>query len=164
MSFNHFDDQGRAHMVDVAAKEITDRRAAAEATVHLGPALLAEVLDRGVAKGDVLGTARLAGIAAVKRTPELIPLAHPLAIHHVAVDLECHREAGTVHVVCRVRAMERTGVEMEAMTGASVAALTIYDMCKGRERGIEITGLRVVEKSGGRSGTWQREGQRGEQS
>jgi len=157
MSFNHFDADGRAHMVDVGDKDLTDRRAVAEATVHLGSELLAAVLDRGVAKGDVLGTARLAGIAAVKRTPDLIPLAHPLALHHVAVDLEPDTEAGTLRVVCRVRARERTGVEMEAMTGASVAALTIYDMCKGRERGIEISGLRVMEKSGGRSGLWRRE-------
>jgi len=143
-------------MVDVGDKAITDRRARAEATVHLGRDLLAAVLDRGVAKGDVLGTARLAGIAAVKRTPDLIPLAHPLALHHVAMDLEPDQDAGTVRVVCSVRALERTGVEMEAMTGAGVAALTIYDMCKGRERGIEITGLRVLEKSGGRSGRWVR--------
>jgi len=119
--------------------------------------LLAAVLDRDVAKGDVLGTARLAGIAAVKKTPDLIPLAHPLAIHHVALDLVSDLDKGTVRVECRVRALERTGVEMEAMTGASVAALTIYDMCKGRNRGIEITGLQVVEKSGGRSGLWKRD-------
>ena len=114
------------------------------------------MLDHTVAKGDVLGTARLAGIAAVKRTPELIPLAHPLAIHHVAVDLEPDPEAGAVRVVCRVRAQERTGVEMEALTGASTAALTIYDMCKGEDRAIAITDLRVVAKSGGRSGAWTR--------
>ena len=154
MSFNHFDQDGHAHMVDVGDKDVTDRRARAEATVHLGPELLAAVLDRAVAKGDVLGTARLAGIAAVKRTPDLIPLAHPLALHHVAVDLELDPDRGTVRVICSVRALERTGVEMEAMTGAGVAALAIYDMCKGRERGIEITSLRLVEKSGGRSGHW----------
>ncbi len=156
MTFNHFDDTGQAHMVDVGDKDVTDRRATAEATVHLGQELLAAVLDREVAKGDVLGTARLAGIAAVKKTPDLIPLAHPLAIHHVALDLTPDLDEGTVLVVCRVRALERTGVEMEAMTGASVAALTIYDMCKGLQRGIEITGLRVVEKSGGHSGHWTR--------
>ena len=156
MSFNHFDESGQAHMVDVGDKDVTDRRATAEATVHLGSELLAVVLDRDVAKGDVLGTARLAGITAVKKTPDLIPLAHPLAIHHVALDLVPDLDAGTVRVECRVRALERTGVEMEAMTGASVAALTIYDMCKGRDRGIAITGLQVVEKSGGRSGHWKR--------
>ena len=157
MSFNHFDQDGHAHMVDVGDKDLTDRRARATATVHLGRELLAAVLDCTVAKGDVLGTARLAGIAAVKRTPDLIPLAHPLALHHVAVDLAPELDRGTVRVMCSVRARERTGVEMEAMTGAAVAALAIYDMCKGRERGIEITGLRLVEKSGGRSGQWFRE-------
>ena len=156
MPFNHFDDQGRAHMVDVGDKPVTDRRASAEATVHLGSALLARVLDRDLAKGDVLGTARLAGIAAVKRTPDLIPLAHPLALHHVAVDLEPDPAVGTVRVTCRVRALERTGVEIEAMTGAATAALTIYDMCKGEDRSITVTDLRVIEKSGGSSGTWQR--------
>lgn len=157
MTFNHFDDTGQAHMVDVGDKDVTDRRATAEATVHLGPDLLAAVVERDVAKGDVLGTARLAGIAAVKKTPDLIPLAHPLAIHHVALDLTPDLVKGTVRVECRVRALERTGVEMEAMTGAGVAALTVYDMCKGSDRGIEITGLRVLEKSGGRSGHWSRE-------
>ena len=157
MSFNHFDQDGHAHMVDVADKDVTDRRARATTTVHLGRELLAAVLDRSVAKGDVLGTARLAGIAAVKSTPDLIPLAHPLALHHAAVDFESDLDRGTVQVTCSVRARERTGVEMEAMTGAVVAALAIYDMCKGHERGIEITGLRLVEKSGGRSGRWFRE-------
>lgn len=159
MPDNHFDHDGRAHMVDVGDKPITDRRAVAEATVHLGPDLLADILDRSLTKGDVLGTARLAGIASVKRTPDLIPLAHPLALHHVAIDLEPAPTEGTVHVVCRVRAHERTGVEMEALTGATIAALTVYDMCKGRRRGIEITDVRVVEKSGGRSGSWTREEQ-----
>jgi len=157
LSFNHFDQDGHAHMVDVGDKDVTDRRARAEATVHLGRELLAAVLDRAVAKGDVLGTARMAGIAAVKRTPDLIPLAHPLALHHVAVDLDPDLDRGVVRVTCSVRARERTGVEMEAMTGACVAALAIYDMCKGRERGIEITRLHLVEKSGGRSGHYFRE-------
>lgn len=157
MAFDHFDPRGQAHMVDVGDKDVTDRRATAEATVELGPRLLDRVLDRAVAKGDVLGTARLAGIAAVKRTPELIPLAHPLALHHVALELEPDRQRGTVRITCRVRARERTGVEMEAMTGASVAALTLYDMCKGEERGITITAVRVLSKEGGRSGRWVRD-------
>jgi cyclic pyranopterin phosphate synthase len=156
MSFDHFDDRGRARMVDVGDKQPGDRRATAEATVHLGRELLARVLDRALAKGDVLETARLAGIAAVKRTPEIIPLAHPLALHHVALDLEPDPESGTVRIACRVRAVERTGVEMEALTGAAAAALTVYDMCKGEDRGITINGLRVVEKSGGRRGAWRR--------
>jgi cyclic pyranopterin phosphate synthase len=156
MTLNHFDEDGRAHMVDVGDKPASDRRARAEATVRLGRDLLAAVLDRGITKGDVLGTARLAGIAAVKRTPDLVPLAHPLTLHHVAVDLEPDRDAGTLLVSCQVRAVERTGVEMEALTGAAAAALTVYDMCKAADRGITITDLRVVEKSGGRSGRWSR--------
>jgi cyclic pyranopterin phosphate synthase len=156
MSLNHFDADGRAHMVDVGDKDVTDRRAVAEATVRLSADVLATILDQGVTKGDVLGVARLAGIAAVKRTSDLIPLAHPLAIHHVAVDLAPGRGSGELLVTCSVRARERTGVEMEAMTGATVAALTVYDMCKGLARGIEIGAVRLVEKSGGRTGAWRR--------
>jgi len=144
-------------MVDVSAKETTDRRARAEAVVNLGPQLLATVLDREVAKGDVLGVARLAGIAAVKKTPDLIPLAHPLAIHHAAVDFATDPEAGTVTVTCAVGAQERTGVEMEAMTGAMVAALTIYDMCKGQDKSISIGQVKLLYKSGGKSGTYRAE-------
>jgi cyclic pyranopterin phosphate synthase len=155
VKFNHFDGEGRAHMVDVSAKEITDRKARAEAVVHLGPELLAAVLDRTVAKGDVFGVARLAGIAAVKKTPDLIPLAHPLAIHHAAVDFTTDQDAGTVTVTCAVGARERTGVEMEAMTGAMVAALTIYDMCKGQDKSISIGRVRLLHKSGGKSGTYE---------
>jgi cyclic pyranopterin phosphate synthase len=155
VSFNHFDEQGRARMVDVSGKEPTLREAAAEAVVNLGPGLLAEILDGGTAKGDVLGVARLAGVAAVKRTPDLIPLAHPLAIHHAAVDFQPDATAGLLRVVCTVRARERTGVEMEAMTGATVAALTVYDMCKGQDKGIVIERARLLRKSGGRSGVYQ---------
>jgi cyclic pyranopterin phosphate synthase len=155
VKFNHFDGEGRAHMVDVSAKEITDRKARAEAVVRLGPKLLAAVLDRTVAKGDVLGVARLAGIAAVKKTPDLIPLSHPLAIHHAAVDFTTDLDSGTVSVTCAVGALERTGVEMEAMTGAMVAALTIYDMCKGQDKSISIGKVRLLFKSGGKSGTYE---------
>jgi cyclic pyranopterin phosphate synthase len=157
VGFNHFDGEGRAHMVDVGAKEVTDRRARAVAVVNLGPSLLAAVLDRSVAKGDVLGVARLAGIAAVKKTSDLIPLAHPLAIHHAAVDFATDPDEGTLTVTCTAGARERTGVEMEAMTGAMVAALTIYDMCKGRDRSISIGGVKLVYKSGGKSGTYRSE-------
>lgn len=146
-------------MVDVSAKKITDRKARAEAVVHLGPKLLAVVQDRAVAKGDVLGVARLAGIAAVKKTSDLIPLAHPLAIHHAAVDFTVDALEGTVSVVCSVGARERTGVEMEAMTGTMVAALTIYDMCKGQDKSISIGRVRLLHKSGGKSGTYQVDGQ-----
>ncbi|MCP4292721.1 MAG: cyclic pyranopterin monophosphate synthase MoaC [bacterium] len=156
MSFNHFDDQGRAHMVDVSGKKFTERRARASAVVHLSPEILAKVLDHEVAKGDVLGVARLSAIAAVKKTPDLIPLAHPLAIHHVAVDFTHNASEGTIVAVCEVGAVERTGVEMEAMTGATVAALTVYDMCKGLDKGIHIGPVQLEYKSGGKSGTYER--------
>ena len=142
-------------MVDVSAKEITLREARAEATVRLGAELLAGALDGTVTKGDVLGTARLAGISAVKKTSDLIPLAHPLAIHHAAITYQADPGTGVVKVLCTVKARERTGVEMEAMTGATVAALTIYDMCKGRDKSIAIEGVRLVYKSGGKSGLFQ---------
>ncbi|WP_298269944.1 cyclic pyranopterin monophosphate synthase MoaC [Geobacter sp.] len=157
MSFNHFDDQGRAIMVDVSGKAPTLRTATAAATVAMKPETLAAVLEGRTTKGDVLGVARLAGIAAAKKTPDLIPLSHPLAIHHAAVDFEPDPAAGTVTVRATVRAFERTGVEMEAMTSAAVAALTIYDMCKGADKGITIGEIRLLFKEGGKSGTWQRE-------
>lgn len=162
--FNHFGPGGQAWMVDVSGKPPTERRARAEARVRLGPELAARVADgagtdgagtySALAKGDVIGVARLAGIAAVKRVPDLIPLAHPLAIHHAAVDLAVDVAAGVLVVTCEVVACERTGVEMEAMTGASVAALAVYDMCKGQDKGIVIEAVRLLHKSGGRSGTW----------
>jgi len=158
LDFNHFDEDGNARMVDVSGKEPTLREAGAEAVVRLGAALLARVLDRDIAKGDVIGVARLAGIAAVKKTPELIPLAHPLAVHHVALEFSPDTLDGTLTVTCRVRAFERTGMEMEAMTGATVAALTVYDMCKGQDKGISVGPIRLVHKSGGKSGDWVREG------
>ena len=155
MSFNHFDAEGHAHMVDVSAKEPTLREARAEAVVVLGAKILTAVLDRSMTKGDVLGVARLAGINAVKKTSDLIPLSHPLAIHHAAVDFSPEKEAGRIRVRCTVKAFERTGVEMEAMTGATVAALTIYDMCKGQDKSISIEHVRLLYKSGGRSGVFQ---------
>ena len=154
MPFNHFDDDGQAHMVDVGDKEITRRESTAAARVVLGPDLLARVTDHDLRKGDVLGVARLAGIAATKRTSDLIPLSHPLAIVHASVEFEVDAGAGAVTAVCTVAARDRTGVEMEAMTGATVAALTIYDMCKGEHRGITIGPVKLRAKSGGRSGTY----------
>ncbi|HEU0265777.1 MAG TPA: cyclic pyranopterin monophosphate synthase MoaC [Geobacterales bacterium] len=158
MGFNHFDNNGQAVMVDVSGKEPTLRTAVAVATVMLSPSLLAAVVDRRIIKGDVLAVARLAGIAAAKRTPELIPLSHPLALHHVAVDFSPEPVKGELRVTATVRAMERTGVEMEAMVAASVAALTIYDMCKGNDKGITISHVELLSKDGGKSGPWQREG------
>ncbi|MCM2359310.1 MAG: cyclic pyranopterin monophosphate synthase MoaC [Geobacteraceae bacterium] len=156
MSFNHFDDKGQAIMVDVSHKQPTLRTAVATATVRMKPETLAAILAGRITKGDVLAVARLAGIAAAKKTPELIPLSHPLAIHHAAVDFRTDPEKGTVTVEATVRAFERTGVEMEAMTTASVAALTIYDMCKGTEKGITIGEIALLYKEGGKSGVYRR--------
>lgn len=156
MNFNHFDERGQAIMVDVSAKQPTLRTAIAAAEVRLTPELLAAITSGGVAKGDVLGVARLAGIMAAKRTPDLIPLSHPLAIHNVTVDFDLHDAAGVITVHCTVRAFERTGVEMEAMTGASLAALTIYDMCKGNDKSITIGGIKLLFKEGGKSGVYRR--------
>ena len=156
MNFNHFDERGNAVMVDVSAKQPTLRTAIAEATVRMSPELLAAIQSGSVAKGDVLGVARLAGIMAAKKTPELIPLSHPLALHSITVDFEQDQASGRIAVRCTVRAMERTGVEMEAMTGASLAALTIYDMCKGSDKSISIGEIRLLYKEGGKSGVYRR--------
>ena len=159
MNFNHFDESGHAIMVDVSAKQPTLRTAIAAAEVRLSPELLKIIKAGGVAKGDVLGVARLAGIMAAKRTPDLIPLSHPLAIHNVTIDFDLNEDTGVITVRCTVRAFERTGVEMEAMTGASLAALTIYDMCKGSDKSITIGEIRLLFKEGGKSGTYRREEQ-----
>lgn len=156
MEFNHFDTAGRAIMVDVSAKQATMRTAIAEATVHLSAELIERIAQAEMSKGDVLGVARLAGIAAVKKTSDLIPLSHPLAIHHVAIDFQCDSEQGQIVVSCTVRAFERTGVEMEAMTGATLAALTIYDMVKGSDKSVQIDAIRLLFKEGGKSGTYRR--------
>ncbi len=156
MEFNHFDDQGQAIMVDVSHKQKTMRTAIARAKVKMTPSLLQNILDGKIVKGDVLGVARLAGIQACKKTYELIPLSHPLALHHASVDFECHPESGEVMVFSKVRAHERTGVEMEAMVAASLAALTIYDMCKGADKSISIEQVVLQFKEGGKSGTYQR--------
>ena len=148
---SHFDGQGRAVMVDVTDKPVTARTATAKARVVMQPETLAVVAAGTASKGDVLGTARLAGIMAAKRTAELIPLCHPLPIGAVQVDLEC-RDA--VEITATVRSIGRTGVEMEALTAASVAALTVYDMCKAIDRGMRIEALRVVHKEGGKSGAF----------
>lgn len=156
MNFNHFDQSGNAVMVDVSHKQPNLRIATAGATVRISPELLAAISAGGVAKGDVLGVARLAGIMAVKKTPELIPLSHPLSIHSVAVDFEMDMINSTIKVNCTVKAFERTGVEMEAMTGAAVTALTIYDMCKGSDKSISIGEIALLFKEGGKSGTYVR--------
>jgi cyclic pyranopterin phosphate synthase len=144
-------------MVDVGDKPATDRRAVARAVVRMSPATAAAVAAGDAPKGDVLGTARIAGIQAAKRTGELIPLCHPLGLDHVDVRAEVDAAAGTVTLTAEARVTARTGVEMEAMTAASVAALTVYDMVKGLERGVTVAEVALLEKSGGRSGHWRRD-------
>jgi indole-3-glycerol phosphate synthase len=151
----HIDAQGRALMVDVTAKDETLRVARAAARVEMHPATLARVAAGEIAKGDVLQVARLAGIMAAKRTSELIPLCHPLALTAVEVDLACVAERSAVEITTTCRLQGRTGVEMEALTAAGVAALTVYDMCKAIDRGMRVTDLRLLHKSGGKSGVWE---------
>jgi len=151
---SHVDARGEARMVDIGAKAVTRREAAASAFVKLGPETLRLVRTNSIAKGDVLNTARLAGIQAAKRAHELIPLAHPIPLENVAVDLDIGKTG--VRVRCRVSAEAKTGAEMEALTGAAVAALTVYDMVKAVERKAEIVRLRLDYKSGGKSGVFRR--------
>ncbi|GAB4247730.1 MAG: cyclic pyranopterin monophosphate synthase MoaC [Deltaproteobacteria bacterium] len=158
MPFNHFDEAGRAVMVDVGAKAPTHRTASACATVFLKKETVAAVTSGVAKKGDVLGIARIAGIAAAKKTSGLIPLSHPVAITSAAIDFEVDGERGEIRVKSTVKAFDRTGVEMEAMVSASIAALTIYDMCKGADRGISIGNVYLLSKEGGRSGTYRRSG------
>ncbi|HWB50098.1 MAG TPA: cyclic pyranopterin monophosphate synthase MoaC [Stellaceae bacterium] len=149
---SHVDSQGRARMVDVSAKAETDRVAVAGARVVMAPATLARIQAGDIAKGDVLQVARIAGIMAAKKTAELIPLCHPLALTSVEVELACAPELSAVEITTTCRLNGRTGVEMEALTAASVAALTIYDMCKAIDRGMRVTELCLLRKSGGKSG------------
>ncbi len=152
----HLDDAGRARMVDVGDKDVTARRALARAVVRMSPATSAAVRDGDAPKGDVLGPARIAGIQAAKRTWELIPLCHQLPLSFVDVVAEVDADAGTVTLTAEARTSAQTGVEMEALTAASVAALTVYDMVKGLEKGVAIEQVVLLEKSGGRSGDWRR--------
>jgi cyclic pyranopterin phosphate synthase len=152
----HLDEQGQARMVDVGEKPATERRAVAQAVVKVSPETAAAVQAGDAPKGDVLGVARIAGIQGAKRTSELIPLCHPLALSFVGVEGTIDTDAGEIVLTAEARTTGPTGVEMEAMTAASVAALTVYDMVKGIERGAEITSLTLLEKSGGRSGHWRR--------
>jgi cyclic pyranopterin phosphate synthase len=152
---SHLDEEGRARMVDVGAKAVTERRAVARAKLRMSPATAEAIVDRGLPKGDVLATARIAGIQAAKRTDELIPLCHPLPLTYVAVEADVSVSEGTVTVVAEARTSAQTGVEMEAMTAASVAALTVYDMVKGVERGVEVVEVALLEKTGGKE-EWRR--------
>jgi cyclic pyranopterin monophosphate synthase len=152
----HLDEQGQARMVDVGEKPATERRAVAQAVVKVSPRTAAAVKAGDAPKGDVLGVARIAGIQAAKRTSELIPLCHPLALSFVGVEGAIDADAGMITVTAEARTTGPTGVEMEALTAASVAALTVYDMVKGIERGAEIASVQLLEKAGGRSGHWRR--------
>lgn len=154
----HLDSEGSARMVDVGGKPESERRATARATLRMSPETAGAVARGDAPKGDVLGTARLAGIQAAKRTPDLIPLAHPLALTHIDVRGRVDVGEGAVVLEAEARTIGRTGVEMEAMTAVSVAALAVYDMVKALERGVEISSVRLLEKSGGRSGEWSRPG------
>src|SRR3954451_4310762 len=153
---SHMDRAGRPRMVDVSDKPVTARRAVAEAAVSVSPETMSLVIDGGGPKGDVLGVAELAGVMGGKRTSELIPLCHPLPLTDLVVAVTPDRAAGVLRIRAEAATTSQTGVEMEAMTAASVAALTVYDMVKGVERGVEIRGLRLVSKTGGKSGEWHR--------
>ena len=154
--FTHLDESGAARMVDVSGKDVTARVATATGRVLVSPAVVRALRGDGVPKGDALGVARVAGILAAKRTPDLIPLCHPLAISGVTLDLEVHDNGVAIKAV--VKTTDRTGVEMEALTAVCVAALTVIDMVKAIDKDAEITDVRVEAKTGGKSGTYQREG------
>jgi len=153
----HLDESGQAHMVDVGTKDITQRQATAEALIDLKPETLKLILEGGHKKGDVFAVARIAGIQAAKKCADLIPLCHPLMLSAVAVELEADEAKSQVRVTATCKLAGQTGVEMEALTAASVAALTVYDMCKAVDRGMVIRSVQLMEKSGGKSGHYQRQ-------
>ena len=154
--FSHLDETGGISMVNVGAKRTTHREAVASATVRMSPGTMAKLVEQALPKGDVLTTAKVAGVLAAKQTPSLIPLAHSISLDSVDITFDLDPASGTIEVRSIVRCEGKTGVEMEAMTACAVAALTIYDMCKSAEKGIVIDGLQLVRKSGGKSGTWER--------
>ncbi len=153
-ALTHFDAEGQAHMVDVSAKAETHRVARASGAIRMRPETLMLIESGGAKKGDVLGIARVAAIQGAKRTAELVPLCHPVAITRIAVEFEIAREANEVRCTAQVETLGRTGVEMEALTAVQVGLLTIYDMCKAVDRGMVIGEVRVLEKRGGKSGDW----------
>ena len=156
MKLSHFDEQGNAIMVDVTRKDVTSRMAIAEGTIHVSPGCFRKIAEGSMEKGDVLGCARIAGIMGAKQTPNLIPLCHILNLTSVKIDFTQDEETHTIHALCTVRCSGRTGVEMEALTGVSVALLTIYDMCKAVDKSMEIGEIRLLHKEGGKSGVWDR--------
>jgi len=153
----HFNQAGEAHMVDIGDKNSSARRAVAAGRISMQPETLALIEQGGHKKGDVLGVARVAGIMATKRTAELVPMCHPLALTHVAVEFEIDADASAIDCSVTAETTGQTGVEMEALTGVQVALLTIYDMCKAVDRGMVIGDVRLLQKSGGKSGDWQRD-------
>jgi cyclic pyranopterin phosphate synthase len=153
--FTHFDQKGAAVMVDVSGKDETERVAVATGSVIMEKATLEKIMSGGVTKGDVLSVARLAGIMGAKRTPDLIPLCHPLNLSSVAVELSCDPARSAVDIAATCKISGRTGVEMEALTAVAVAALTVYDMCKAVDRGMRITEIKLLHKSGGKSGSFE---------
>ena len=154
--FTHIDEKGYARMVDVSAKAPSDRLARAQAVVHMQPATFDLIQAQGIKKGNVLETARIAGIMGCKQTAALIPMCHPLNLTHAQIDFFPQAAAHTIRIEAVARCIDQTGVEMEALTAATVAALTIYDMCKAYDRAMRITDICLLEKSGGKSGTWRR--------
>ena len=155
-SFTHIDEKGHVRMVDVTEKKPTIRAAVAGAVVSMKPETLSMIRDQKVKKGNVLETARIAGIMAAKRTSELIPMCHPLSLTHVQVDFEPDETNSRIRIEASIRTIDQTGVEMEALTAVSVAALTVYDMCKSYDREMTVSGIQLLEKSGGKSGTYKR--------
>jgi len=160
MTLSHVDDQGRARMVDVSHKPDTERQAIARGRVRMRPQTLALIQQGGLPKGDVLAVAQVAGVMAAKRTHELIPMCHPLLLTHIGVEFETHQpgagdDLAAIDITASVRTTGKTGVEMEALTAVAIAGLTIYDMCKAVDRGMQLDAVRLVRKSGGKSGEWE---------
>jgi cyclic pyranopterin phosphate synthase len=156
MDFTHLDREGKAQMVDVSGKPATQREAVAQGSVHMKPGTVKLILDRAIPKGDVLSVARVAGVMAAKKTAELIPLCHPLSITSVSIDIRVLEKSNRIDLEAKVKTTGQTGVEMEALTAVSVAALTIYDMCKAVDREMVISDIMLLEKRGGRSGEFKR--------
>jgi cyclic pyranopterin phosphate synthase len=153
--FTHLDEQGNARMVDVGDKDVTTRTATATGRILVAAETLAAIVEGGIKKGDVFSVARLAGIMGAKKTPDLIPLCHPLALTSVKVDLAAAKDANAVDITATCKVTAKTGVEMEALTAVSIAALTVYDMCKAADKSMQITDIHLVHKAGGQSGTYQ---------
>lgn len=153
---NHFNDRGEAHMVNVGDKALTHRQAVAEGSIYMQPETLQRILEGGNKKGDVLAVARVAGIMASKKTAELIPLCHPLALSHVEIELSPDKKNASVRCCVTVETTGNTGVEMEALTAVQITLLTIYDMCKAMDRAMRMSDIQLLSKSGGKSGDWQR--------